>query len=105
MADFGEFSRFFQTDEVIVEGKETVGVWNPPDFIKKRPEDDKIGRFRVTTQTEGRPDMIANEIYGTPKLQWVLISFNKIRDPLNWPRAGDTIEYPVEEVVFPQVSS
>jgi len=104
MAELGEFSRFINTDEVVVDGKETLGVWQPPNFIKARPSDDQIGIFRVTNAVEGRPDLISQQLYGTPKLFWVLIAFNKIRNPLNWPKAGSTIEYPSESVVFPQVS-
>ena len=104
MAQLDDFSRFFQTGETIIDGNETFGVWNPPLFLKIRPEEDKIARFRVTSQTEGRPDTIANRIYGTPLLDWVLISFNKVRDPLNWPKAGDIIEYPIDSIVFPLIS-
>lgn len=104
MTKLDDFSRLFQTDKTIVDDNETFGIWNPPQFLKVRPEESKISRFRVTTQTEGRPDKIANELYGTPLLDWVLISFNKVREPLNWPKAGDTIEYPVESIVFPLIS-
>ena len=105
MAVLEEFSRFFQTDETIIDNVETLGVWNPPDFIKVRPLDDKIGIFRVSNALEGRPDLISDQLYGTPRLFWVLIAFNKIRDPLNWPKAGDNIEYPLDTVVFPQLRS
>jgi hypothetical protein len=104
MAKLDDFSRFFQTGETIVDGNETFGIWKPPSFIRVRPLEEKIGRFRVTSQTEGRPDLIANALYGTPLLDWVLISFNKVRDPLNWPRAGTTIEYPIDSLVFPLIS-
>jgi hypothetical protein len=104
MAKLDDFSRFFQTEAVIVDGNETFGAWKPPSFVKVRPAEDKIRRFRVISDTEGRPDKIAYVLYGTPLLDWVLISFNKVRDPLNWPKAGDIIEYPIESIVFPLIS-
>jgi len=103
MADLDDFSRFFQTEELIVDGNETFGVWNRPSFLKTRPSEDKIDRYRVTSRTEGKPDLISNQLYGTPLLDWVLIAFNGVRDPLNWPRAGDTIEYPIDSIVFPVI--
>lgn len=103
MAELSEFSRLLRTDEIIVDGKETYGVWAQPPFLKERPTDDKIGIFRVTNAVEGRPDLISNQLYGTPLLDWILIAFNNVRDPLNWPKAGATIEYPLDTVVFPQL--
>lgn len=104
MAQLDDFSRLFQTPKTVVDGNETFGVWNPPSFIKIRPDENRINRYVVTNATEGRPDNISNILYGTPFLDWVLISFNKIRDPLNWPRAGEIIEYPDESLVFPLIS-
>lgn len=104
MAQLDNFSRFFQTPEILEQGKETFGVWVQPQYLKERPDEENISIFRVTTQTEGRPDLIANELYGSPMLDWVLIAFNKVRDPLNWPKAGDAIEYPLDIIVFPQIN-
>lgn len=98
-----QLSRFKNTERIIVDGAETYGTWNQPLFLTKRPSDDKIGVFRVTSAAEGRPDLIANEVYGTPLLDWVIISFNGVRDTMNWPRAGDTIEYPLDSVVLPEL--
>lgn len=102
MADLDQFSRLGQTQQIIFNGVETFGIWKQPSFLKERPSEANIGVFRVNTQTEGRPDLIANELYGTPLLDWVLISFNKVRS-LNWPRAGDSIEYPLDVVVLPEL--
>ena len=96
-----EFSRFSRTAPTIIDGKETYGRWVQPSFLLNRPSDENIGIFRVTNALEGRPDLISNQVYGTPLLDWVLIAFNGVRDPLNWPRAGDSIEYPLDTVVLP----
>lgn len=103
MAELDQFSRFQTTDPIIIDGVETFGSWRRPSFLRERPTDDFIGVFQVTSAIEGRPDLISNELYGTPLLDWVLISFNNARKALNWPMAGDTIEYPLESIVLPEL--
>lgn len=103
MADFDEFSRYRFTELVIFDGNETLGAWTQPSFLLDRPTEDQIGVFRVTSAVEGRPDLIANQLYGSPLLDWVLISFNNARQGLNWPRAGSAIEYPLKSIVIPEI--
>jgi hypothetical protein len=103
MEDFDEFSRFKSTEETLFDNNETIGSWVQPSFITNRPTDDLIGVFRVSSALEGRPDLISNQLYGTPLLDWVLISFNNARAALNWPRAGESIEYPVRSLVIPEI--
>ena len=103
MAKLHQFSRFQTTEPIIVGGNDTYGVWKQPSFLVTRPREDQIGVFRVTSALEGRPDLIAYKLYGTPLLDWVLISFNNARRALNWPKAGDSIEYPLDEVVLPSL--
>lgn len=98
-----DFSRFKKTAQLIVDGKETFGRWVEPSFLKERPADEDIRVFRVTSQLEGRPDLISHQVYGTSQLDWVLIAFNGVRNALNWPMAGDVIEYPSDNVVLPQI--
>jgi len=98
-----DFSRFSKTQVVFVEGNETFGRWVPYSFLEQRPAEEDIGVFQVTTATEGRPDLISNALYGTPLLDWVLIAFNNATEVLNWPRTGDNIEYPLQNVVFPEI--
>jgi len=94
---------------IITDGHETFGRWKSYSFLKERPADENIGVFRVTSAVEGRPDLISQQVYGTPLLDWVLIAFNNTidnqsaRNALNWPRAGDLVEYPVESIVVPEV--
>jgi len=98
-----DFSRFSKSELIIVDGKETYGAWAQFKFLKTRPAEDLIKVFQVTSVTEGRPDLIANQVYGTPLLDWVLIAFNNVRDTLNWPMAGSLIEYPVDSIVLPEI--
>ena len=88
---------------IINNNHETFGVWTKFNFLKVRPNEDQIKVFCVTSASEGRPDLISNQIYGTPYLDWVLIAFNNVRDPINWPTAGMIIEYPVDSVVIPEL--
>lgn len=101
--DLDEFSRFKRTPPTIVDGKETYGRWVSFPFLTERPDEDFIRVFQVTSALEGRPDLISQQIYSTPLLDWVLIAFNGVRDPLNWPRSGDLIEYPVDIIVLPEL--
>ena len=93
------FSRFQETPIQIVDGKETFGVWVQPSFLKVRPDPKNIKTYKVTSKTDGRPDLISYTIYGTTFLDWVLIAFNDAHDTLNWPEVGDIIEYPIDAIV------
>ncbi len=101
--DLDAFSRFKKTPPTIFDGKETYGRWVSFRFLTQRPDESDIGIFQVTSALEGRPDLISQQIYSTPLLDWVLIAFNQVRDPLNWPRAGSAIEYPLDTVVLPEL--
>lgn len=94
-------SRFQLTPTLIIDGVETFGSWVPPDFLTQPLDPGNIASFLVTSANEGRPDQIANIVYGDPFLDWVLIAYNKPLDVLNWPRAGTVIRYPVAAVVLP----
>lgn len=103
MAEFDEYSRYRYTEPVVFDDNESLGTWTQPAFLLNRPTEDQIGVFRVTSAVEGRPDLIANQLYGSPLLDWVLISFNNARTALNWPKAGEAIEYPLKIVVIPEI--
>jgi len=94
-----EFSRFNNTEYVNVEGDIALGTWVKPSFLKNKLAEDQIGNFIVDSSYEGRPDLISNEIYGIPELFWVLIAFNNVTD-INWPTAGDTVKYPLEQFLY-----
>lgn len=98
-----ELSRLKTTSLTIVDGKETYGRWASFKFLKERPPEEQINVFQVTSALEGRPDLISQQVYNTPLLDWVLIAFNNVRETLNWPRTGDIIEYPSDEIVLPQL--
>lgn len=100
MSEFDFSSRFRNTNLTIVEDHETVGVWNQPSYLVERPAESFISKFYVNNAYEGRPDLIANQMYGNPKLDWVIIAFNNPPELLNWPRAGDLIEIVDPSLVY-----
>lgn len=100
MSEFAFSSRYRNTDLTIVEGLETVGVWEQPSYLVKRPSESLISRYYVDNAFEGRPDLIANLYYGNPRLDWVIIAFNNPSELLNWPRAGDIIEIVDSSLVY-----
>src|SRR5688572_1447345 len=102
MLELDQVSRYKQTEFISFGGVETLGKWVPPSFLVTRPPEDQIGVFQVTTGVVGRPDKIANILYGDSRLYWVLVSFNNVRD-IRWPMAGDLIEYPIEDIVLPAI--
>ena len=99
MVQFDYMSRYRQTEQIVVDGKETVGYWNQPSYLSERPANAYINRLYISSALAGRPDLIANALYGSPQLDWVLIAFNNPTEPLNWPSPGTTIEYPSYDLV------
>ncbi len=97
------FSRFQETPIQIIDGKETLGVWSQPTFLKVKPDPKSIRTYKVTSKTEGRPDLISYNIYGTTFLDWVIIAFNDAHGALNWPKAGDIVEYPTDTIVMSEL--
>ena len=103
MADLGDNSRYSLTEYVIVDGKETLGTWSQPNFLKNPVAESDIRAFKVDNKYEGRPDLIADILYDSPDLAWVLLAFNDARQPMNWPRAGSVIKYPDRRVIFSEL--
>lgn len=99
-----QFTDIILSDVAGVGKVEMYGPWVLPNFLKTRPSNDNIGRFYVTADFEGRPDRVAESIYGSSQLEWVIIAFNNALDVLNWPTAGLIIEYPLSNVVFSELN-
>lgn len=94
-------NRFKDNQLILFGGSETYGRWAVPDILRTRPPESAIQRYRVPSNRAGRPDLISNDFYGTPLLDWFLIAFNEQRNPLNWPKVGTIIEIPEERIVIP----
>lgn len=98
---FGDYSRYRKSQLTLVDGVVTVGSWQRPTWAVTRPDAQKIHKYKVPSNYEGRPDLIALELYNSDRLDWVLLAFNNVIDVFGWPKAGTVLEYPDESVVFP----
>lgn len=101
--DYNQYSRFRKSQPIMVDGVQTQGAWTQPSWLKSRPPDSLVHTYTVPSEYEGRPHMIAQEVYGVQELDWVIIAFNQARSVFNWPRSGSVIEYPDESLVIPSL--
>jgi hypothetical protein len=92
------FSRFsFST--VNHKGFEVKNLPSAPGWenIGTRFKDTPSNIAIIPNGMEGRPDLIANKIYGTPHLWWVILAANDIIDPFEELLAGKKIKLPIIE--------
>lgn len=102
--DVTSTSRFRLTEPIVIDGRETFGLWTRPEGLKRENlNQDDIKTIRITQATAGRPDLIAFQEYGTPLLEWIIIMFNRPRNTLNWPPVGAQIDIPRRGVVLGNV--
>lgn len=91
------------------EGKETFGLQTKHSFLNRRNlRDSDIRQITITSELAGRPTKIAETVYqGRSDLDWVIIQFNGVENPFQyprqWPEINQTIEYPAPRVVFAEV--
>lgn len=83
--------RYTQLDKILVKGIAVPGPYIDPSFITLR---DNESIFKVFTGYVGRPDLIANEVYGDPGLYWVIIAYNNVSNTMNWPPIGEIVRCP-----------
>jgi len=99
MANLTGVSRFKKTSLIKTKrGIDTYGIMSGYDRIKNIQEDE-FDFFNVTSGFEGRCDLIAAQNYGDPHLEWVIVISNRIKNPFNWPKAGDVIILPRSDFV------
>lgn len=98
-------SRFkLSTPIITANGIETIGMMVQFDFMDfNKLQQTDIVHFRVDSTTAGRPDLISNQVYGTPQLYWVVIMVNKPQNVLRWPPTGAIIMLPAKSVVVPEL--
>jgi len=97
------YTRFSQTQKIVYEGNSTYGSWSKFRFLTEPLQSNQVGVYIVQPSTAGRPDLISNILYNTTQLDWVLLAYNNVRDPFNWPAVGTAIRYPVDSVVIREV--
>jgi len=99
-----DFSRLRFTEPVVINGVETFGSFDRPSFLdRKQLSDEEILEFEVRPPFAKHPDLIAFELYGSERLDWVIVMFNNPENTLNWPPNGAIIQYPSPDLVLPEV--
>lgn len=99
-----DFSRFKFSEPIVRDGKETFGRWHRPDFLRiENIPENEIGILNINQSLAGRPDLISQQLYGTPLLMWVVVLFNRPLNPTGWPKAGTIIRVPSSKVVYSNV--
>lgn len=98
-------SRFrFSTSIVTPEGHETFALMSKHFFLDPANlTETQIQSVEVTPDLAGKPWAIANQLYNSPVLDWVIVLFNKPLNPVNWPPIGAVIKAPIQSVVLPNV--
>ena len=94
-------SRFKFTPLINYKGSEVFGEWVKPDFLTDPTV--SYSQYQVPNGREGRTDLISQDVYGTPEYFWVIIAYNHVREPLNWPKAGDIINIPNAANIFSEM--
>ena len=92
-------ARLNDTEPVIKDGKVTYGRWKKPAFLLKEHFDFEI-EYTVDNTKAGRPDLIAEEVYGTSDLYWVVIAAHRPLNPIGWPPTGTKLILPGSSEVY-----
>jgi len=101
-------SRFSESEPILTrDGKETFGIRKKFDFEdRKNLAEGEIKRRTATIEEAGKPWLFSKNIYGRVDLDWIIIAFNRIENPLSyerWPRVGELVEYPSPLAVFAEL--
>jgi hypothetical protein len=88
MASYSASSPWYNTDQ----NTTYLEIWQP----RPIPESDDDYQYTIQPQYNYRPDLLAYDIYGNPKLWWVFTqrNINILMDPIYDFRAGVTIALP-----------
>jgi len=94
-------SRFANAEPILVGNKATFGRWARPSFMyESNLNEDQIIKVSIDQSNAGRPDLIANEYYGSDRLEWIVVLFNRPLEPIGWPKTGTVIHIPSKNVIF-----
>lgn len=97
-------SRFALSTPIVFNGVETFGLTTSFPFLDPnnlKPSD--IVTLTITSDLAGKPWAIAQQLYNSPVLDWVIVLFNKPLNPVGWPAKGTVIKAPSISVVLPLV--
>ena len=87
------------------EGGATTSTGRFLDFYERKPikkaEDDIV--YTIPLSMEGRPDLISNLLYSTPRYMWVILMRNNIDDPFTELLAGGRVFVPSITRLFSEI--
>ncbi len=90
-------SRYKDTDLYAdVDGNAFFGPWEELEI--QDPSDYEL--YQIKSKDIGRIDVLAYDFYGDPTLQWVIMNFNNIIDPIFDLEIGDKIKIPSKDQVL-----
>ena len=93
-------SRFSISQPIVTpDGIETFGLMKKFDFLTT----DQYTNYEVTPGKVHRPDLIADEVYGSPSFYWIVIMYNRPKNPFRWPENKEVIRLPLASVVIPEL--
>lgn len=72
-----------------------LDIWVPPSFTT--PVDETY--YTIPRENEGRSDKIAQDVYGDPTLDWIILLYNNILDPFKELKSGNVIKIPALESI------
>lgn len=97
-------SRFNLSEPIVFNGVETFGLITKYPFLDPNNlSESDIITLTITPDLVGKPWAIANQLYNSPVLDWVIVLFNKPLNPVGWPQNGTIIRAPKDSVVLPLV--
>lgn len=87
-------------------GDETWGVLVPFTFLNPAnlSPSDILRTAPITSDMAGKLDLVSQMVFGYPDLEWVLVLFNNVENPLaGYPQTGTIVAYPNPALVLPLV--
>lgn len=96
-------SRFNGYNPITFKGQTTFGFYFRPAFLEKGYTSNQVGYHTVDITEEGRPDRIAEKLYGSAEYEWVLLLLNDVSETLTWPTSGQLIKYLSRQYVLANV--
>ena len=91
----------FHRQDSFLRGAQSFDGFLDVNSLPKIPEDPFELDYKIKDAEAGRPDILATNLYGTPRLWWVFALKNPdvIKEPLNDFKAGVMIKIPSPETV------
>ena len=91
MAKYSQTSPYFETEQI----NDSLDILNPRTITAEGDDQD----YTIERTYAYRPDLLAYDLYGTPRLWWVFAQRNpnEIEDPIYDFKPGVTVQLPKKE--------